>query len=261
MVGEMILLFDKNSNYLKSRIERKIKIKPLEIVGPKNKKEGPHPSEQDISTVQTELKQLYDELKQVQNQKASLIKETKEEVKAIREQWETEKQQIIENAREDGYRAGFEMGKQESIEKYNEILLEANSIVKKANYDYQDKIKQAEEDILTLSVYIAKKVLQQELSEHPESFLSLVAGAIQEVKEKPNLSVYLHPEKYSMVIQQKNELHQVIGKQVNLSIYVDHELQPDSCIIEHPSGQIDASVDIQLDEIKARLQELKAESK
>src|SRR5699024_6232402 len=132
----MILLFDKNSNRLKSRIERKIKIKPLEIVGPKNKKEGPHPSEQDISTVQTELKQLYDELKQIQNLKAEQIKETKEEEKSIMEQWETEKSQNIENAREDGYRAGFEMGNQESIEKYNEILLGANSIDKNANYEY-----------------------------------------------------------------------------------------------------------------------------
>src|SRR5699024_751294 len=256
----MILLFDRNSNRLKVGNQRIIKIKPLEIVEPKNKKEASHPSEQDISTVQSELKQLYDELKQVQNQKASLIKETKEEVKGIREQWETEKQQIIEDAKEDGYKAGIETGKQESVEKYNEMLIEANSIIQKANHDYQKKIEQAEEDILSLSVYIAKKVLQQELNEHPDSFLSLISGAIQEVKEQPNISVYLHPKTYPMVFRQKNELQQVIDKQMNLSIYVDHELQPDSCITEHPSGQIDASVDIQLEEIKAHLQELKAES-
>lgn len=241
---------------------RVIAIKPLNIVQADDILEESAPTEptEDIQTVKTELDKAYEDLKQVHQQKTNLIEETKQEIREAKEQWENEKKILIEEAKETGYSDGFEQGKQQSLKDYQAMLTEANTVTSLATHDYHQKLHQAEQDILALAVHISKKILQQELDEHPESFLSLVSQAIKEVKEQPVISLYLHPNEYQMVVQQRNELNQVLGEQVSLSIFIDYELNPGSCMIEHPSGQIDASIDTQLHEIKNRLLALKAEN-
>lgn len=257
----MILLSDfKDASF--SHKSRVIAIKPLNIVQTEDileDSESTKPTE-DIQAVQTELDKAYEELKQVHQQKNTLIEKTKQDIRDAKEQWENEKKVLIEEAKAKGYSDGFEQGRQESLKDYQAMLTEANAMTSLATQDYHQQLHQAEQDILSLAVHISKKILHQELSEHPESFLSLVSQAIKEVKEQPMISLYLHPNEYQMVIQQKSELNQVLGEQAGLAIYIDYKLNPGSCMIEHLSGQIDASIDTQLHEIKAHLLALKAES-
>ncbi len=63
------------------------------------------------------------------------------------------------------------------------------------------------------------------------------------------------------MINVKQEIEQTIGNQASLSIFPNKELAKYSCIIETPFGQIDASIDTQLTELKTKLIDLLEEDK
>ena len=52
---------------------------------------------------------------------------------------------------------------------------------------------------------------------------------------------------------QKPELEQIVGTKDLISIYVDPELKKTDCVIKHPNGQIDVSIDSQLRQVKNAL--------
>ncbi|MFB4475339.1 flagellar assembly protein FliH, partial [Oceanobacillus caeni] len=58
----------------------------------------------------------------------------------------------------------------------------------------------------------------------------------------------------------KQELTQLLENNLKLSIYVKEELDVNACIVEHPFGQIDASIDTQLSQIKQILQDVVQEN-
>jgi len=109
--------------------------------------------------------------------------------------------------------------------------------------------------IVKLAVRSAEKVIKQQLSEHPESFLEIVKAAIHELKDHAVVSIFLHPDNYEHVLKQKDELRQLLDAETKLAIYIREDLEKNSCLIEHPYGQIDASVDTQLDQIRQALEE------
>jgi len=256
----MILLSDSHPKPDISERRRVIKIRPFEIDTPNPVKQDSLPSNEEVEKANEELELMNNELEAIQKQKTNLIEQTKSEIKILQEQWQQEKAEITRKAEEDGYNTGFEKGKKESLKKFENLLSQANSIISLANEDYKQSIERAEMDILSLSVHIAEKILHTKLQKDPESFMSLVSKAINEVKEQTTISIYLHPSNYKTVIELKPELVQVLGEQVDLLIFIDYELKPGACIIEHPLGQIDASVDTQLATIKNILKELRMEN-
>lgn len=56
-------------------------------------------------------------------------------------------------------------------------------------------------------------------------------------------------------MNQKEELEQIVRNDDVISIYTDRNLQEHSCIVKHPYGQIDVSIDTQLQQLKIALEE------
>lgn len=257
----MILLSETKRHTDPSEQRRTIGIKSFELETIQAPQQDNISLEKIKKDTSAELEKMHEELAKMKDQKVELVKQAGTEINKLKTQWHAEKEEITKRAEDEGYSAGFERGKQESFDKYGELLKQANSIISTAQQDYQQSIDQAKEDILSLSVHIAEKIIRKELTDEPNSFISLVSEAINEVKEQSSVSIYLHPDNYTAVIEQKQELVQVLGPQAELMIFIDYELKPGACIIEHSLGQIDASIDTQLTTIKSFLEELRVENK
>lgn len=258
----MISLSDLNQNLPKKRI---IKIKPLkqaiEEIEHNDVEEALPSANEALNNVQQEVEDLSQEIETLYEKKVTLIEETNNEIEEARQSWIEEKETLIKQAEEEGHAQGYEAGKKESLINYKRLLDEANSVILITNDEYKKKITDAEDVILQLALHTAKKVLETELKEHPESFVSLVHSAIQEIKDQQQIYLYVHPDNYDVIVEEKTELSQAAGIDVELTILIDFKLQPDSCIIEHSTGQIDASIDTQLEIIKQHLIQLGMDSK
>lgn len=181
----------------------------------------------------------------------------RDEVMRINDQeraaWQEERELIIEQAKQEGYSEGLELGRQEAERMHSEFIDESRKIVTLAKQDYEDKIQSAEETILTLSVKIAEKILASEIDESQERFTEIVKKVLKEVKEYEDIKIHVHPINYELLLSQKNELTLLITNESDLLIYANEEMDEKSCFIDSPFGRIDASVDTQLRQLKDQL--------
>lgn len=233
--------------------KREIKVKPIEYM---RKQSSEKESEEAIENVLANLQQAEEELEQIEQRKATMLAEVQTEINKARENWEEEKAVLMEAAEKAGYEAGFQAGKKASIEQYESLLAEANNIVDLVKVDYQKTLEQTEDAITDIAIHTAEKILGEKLNESPEKFLEIVRLALKEINDQSIVSIYLHPNNYETVLAQKTELTRMLEKDTKLSLYIDEELPENSCIIEHPFGQIDASIDTQLEAIRNALKEL-----
>ncbi|MFP7494084.1 flagellar assembly protein FliH [Terribacillus saccharophilus] len=176
-----------------------------------------------------------------------------------RKQWESEKQELMEQAQLEGYQKGFEAGQQEGLHSYQEKLTEAQKLTELAQQDYKETVEASEDALLDLGLKLAEKIMHQKLTDEPESYLALVKGAISDWKERSDLRLYVHPESYELVLQQKEELSILTGKDFDLMIMPQHDLPSGGCVLETKHGRIDASIDSQLVVLREKLFELRRE--
>lgn len=255
----MISLSNIFSNQSRTLKEKLIKVKPIELNNQDDAQASPY-TEDEQKNIQSEISQAHERLQQIQEQQAALVQQTNTEIEKAKENWKTEKESYINQAQDEGFKKGFELGKQEGQDQYKELLTNANKIIESATKDYHSTIEQSDETIVELAVHAAEKIIKKELKENPESFLTIVNAAIKEIKDQSDLSIYLHPSNYEMVMKQKDEIVQLVDKDLNVSFYINEQLKEDSCLIEHPFGRIDASIDVQLQELREVLHEVNMES-
>lgn len=261
MVEVTILLFNTYQHSYNDN-EKRIKIRPIELIKKEpNNNNGIATMDEQINARQDELHEINHQLDQKKEQCETLLTEAQEKIAKEKEQWEDEKKQLIAEANKLGYKEGFSTGKEESLNHYAELLSKANGIVDAASEDYHARIESSEDIILSLAIHSAEKIIQMKLEEKPEIFLHIVKAAIKEIKEQSTISIYLHPDNYQFVINQKDELSRLLDSDSKLSIYVKDGLKINYCLIEHPFGQIDASIDTQLKQLRAILHEVNMENK
>lgn len=85
------------------------------------------------------------------------LEQVRRQIEEERLSWEKEREALIDQAKQEGFQAGFEQGKTEAQSAYQSYLDEANAIVRTARHDYEEKIEQSSEVIVELAVSLAKK--------------------------------------------------------------------------------------------------------
>ncbi|API93886.1 MULTISPECIES: flagellar assembly protein FliH [Virgibacillus] len=247
-----------NPSWINER--KQIRVKPAAAFLQNNVVNNPkqHPDKGQLNQQMMQAKQTLADLHEEQKR---LMEQTQQEIEAEKQAWQEEKQKYIEAAKKEGYQAGFSLGKSESLTAYKEYLDQANQIIDSAKQDYHTLIEEHEETIMEIAIHTAEKILKQKIDANPELFLSIIKAAIKELKDQSEVALYLHPDQYTFVIQHKEELASLIEQNAKLTCYVSDEIKENGCMIKHPFGQVDVSVDTQLEEIGKVLSELAGEKK
>lgn len=213
----------------------------------------------ELQRLQDSVKEAKKELKQTEKKKEHILQEAYAAIERDRDEWIKTKESYKKQAWDEGYKEGFSTGNQEGMDQYQELLNKANQIIESAWEDYHSTIEQSEEAIIDLAIYVAEKITRQKIEDEPLSFLPIVKAAIKELKDQSIVTIYVHPDNYETVFQHREELVRLMDGDANVTIRLKNELPPDSCIIEHPFGKIDASIDTQLNQIREILHNVSME--
>lgn len=172
------------------------------------------------------------------------------------ERWNTEKQILMEDARQDGYLTGKEQGLMDAQIEYKQLLDLAKETVLNAKKEYLTIVENSEFTILSLGIKAAEKIMNQHLNENKEDYLFIVKKAIKEAREYKNIELHIHPIHYSFVLSHKKELISLFPRETEFYIYPNDELDENGCVIESSNGRLVASVDEQLEQIRIKLLEI-----
>ncbi|WP_416150952.1 flagellar assembly protein FliH [Salipaludibacillus sp. HK11] len=195
-----------------------------------------------------------------------LKQEFQTEVEEWQAQLEEQKKQIemeaevrFNQAAEEGYNQGYQDGVTQVNQEYSNYINQAKETVENSKFDYHSKLSESAPVMLELAMTVAEKIIGDTLLEQDSAWLNLVKDAVTEVREHEEVKIYIHPAWYETTLQQKKELQAIALHTRELLIFPDESMNENDCIIETPFGQIDASVDSQLRELKRVLVEKLAE--
>ncbi|SDN02016.1 flagellar assembly protein FliH [Tenuibacillus multivorans] len=234
-----------------------IQVKPVKSVQPTQPE---HTQEDKVETLQRESEELFnqakDELEQAKAEAERLIQEANNKIEKEYEALEQQSKETLEQSKAQGYQEGFQQGKEEAEQQYDVVLNEMQQLTGAIKDQYQQKLKDAEFDILQIALASAEKIIQQQLTDDSTKFLNIVKHSLEEVVDQPEVVLNINPEDYSQVHQYRQELEQLFPDKSILTIYPNKEITKFGCRIESPFGMIDSSLDSQLEQLKQHLTDL-----
>ena len=192
------------------------------------------------------------------NEQAALIRE---EIETERAAWEQERNAMSEKACREGFDAGFKHGMEHGQNEYQEMIRLAKATAEDARSIYYKTIKEAERTILDISIEVAEKIMAHQLYGDENPYFAFVRNAIKESREYKNIELHIHPAHYEHINRKKDELISLFPRETAFYIYPDEELSEGDCYIESSNGRLNASVDIQLAQIKKILLEVLEEER
>jgi|SRR5690625_353556 len=244
----------KHYKYIKK--EKVIELKPVQINKTKIQVQDEQSAESYLRELEGKIELKTNELRNLEQTYAQKQIELHQKIEEQRNAWQEERDQYIAEAKETGYKDGFMHGKEESLNQYRQKIDEINRLAKLAYKDYESTVQSSTETILKLAIHTAEKILNEKIKDDASSFNSIVEAVLKTVKTDDLITIYVHPSKYELLIQQKDQLQKNVDGQARVQIFINNELHEEGCIIEHPFGQIDASVDTQLKQIHKILQNI-----
>jgi flagellar assembly protein FliH len=189
-----------------------------------------------------------------------IIEEARQSLEQERVKFEKQKAEEFEKLKQEAYQIGLVEGKREAESQYESYIQEAQAIITLAKNEKQQMLEQSKNDILRIALKVAEKILNMTLEENNDAFLSLVKNALEETKGLNKVELYVHPSNYDYLLKEKDELVPFLGEQTELIILPSKKAKKNSCLLETPIGQVDASIDTQLLEIKNKLLEIVEEA-
>lgn len=179
--------------------------------------------------------------------------EVRRRVKAVLEDFSEKVKKI---AYIEGYDQGREDGRVHSLEELQPSIAHIHDLFKSFDSASAD-IALANEIILTRLVYqISKKVLLREVAEDYDFVKRTVTSIIDKLGTRENIRVLVSRETYKDIEKIKTDILSSISGLKNLSVEQDSSIDGYGCRVETEFGDIDATLNQQLEQISEVLKPL-----
>jgi flagellar assembly protein FliH len=189
----------------------------------------------------------------------------RQQADALLEQARAEAEQIRQQAWQQGYADGYQAGEQQARaqleaeyqQAYHQLQAQLQAQVAhflgQLQAQFEQYLRHLEPQMLDLTLQIARKIVREELRQHPEHVLAIIRDALRRVQGFGQVRVRVHPLDLELARQQKATLLTVIDSLEGLEIVEDRRVEQGGCIVETAQGIYDARIGTQLDEIEQEL--------
>jgi|GEM_PF-1492778 len=181
-------------------------------------------------------------LTEAEQKAQQLVTEAEDKAKDIIAQAEEEAARMKEQARQEG----FAQGSHESADKYTQMILEHSQRLEK-------KESEVANQVLKLSMAIAKKIIGNTLQAQPETIVEMAKNHLVSVKQRREVFLCVSSSDLEMLRTHKRALLDQLGRAKEIEIRADDNLSPGSMLIETEAGSIDAKLETQLNIIEQKL--------
>jgi flagellar assembly protein FliH len=170
------------------------------------------------------------------------IEELERELARTREEGETRAREALAAGREQGEGEARRTLEQElrveigKVSRMMQDLIVAGPVLR----------RNAEDELVRLAVAVARRILHREIAVDGEALLGLVKAALEKIDQREIHRMRTHPDTVPLL---RRVLEQG-GIERRIEISTDGRLDRGSLIVETERGQLDASVEAQLQEIE-----------
>jgi flagellar assembly protein FliH len=180
-------------------------------------------------------------LQQAQEAAAHCLAEARDQAAALQAQRYTE-----------GFRQGEEAGRQAMVAQYVSVVTGFQRATEELTRLREEVLRQAEDDIVTLAFYLARRVLHQEVSSHRDTLATTLRQALAHVVDLEQVTVRLNPADLERAAALQPDLLQTVEGLRLLTLEGDETVGPGGCVVVSAFGEIDARLEAQLAELEQR---------
>ena len=162
-----------------------------------------------------------------------------------------EAQSVRDQAHEEGHAAGLTS----ATKQVQELIQRLENDIGEVAAERIELVDSVESDVLKLSVDIAEKLVRHEIKTDSRLVLRVVKSCLRRVKDRNQVCVRVSPQELEQVKAHREELLAVTEGVRELSIVDDRRVSPGGCVVETPSGDLDARIETQSEQVRRRLME------
>ena len=108
--------------------------------------------------------------------------------------------------------------------------------------------RHAEQELVKLSLAIAGKIVRREIKLDPDIVSTLVRVCLEKVSQASAATIRLNPDDYRHLAAAQAEGTNG-GFGAGVVLVEDVKIEPGGCIVETDAGDVDARIDVQLQEV------------
>ena len=191
-------------------------------------------------------------VEQARKEAITILEEARAEAARITEEarslMEAEKNKVLTEAGENGYREGLIKAGEEAEalrREYREKEAELEGF-------YRQQIEEMEPKLVDAITDIYQHIFDVELSNHKEILLNLLRSALKGAGGRDFL-IHVSREDYIYISENRTKLLEVLPSRCELDVVEDQSLAVNECLIETEGGMIDCGLDTQMTELKQKL--------
>jgi flagellar assembly protein FliH len=170
-------------------------------------------------------------------------------LRARTEQKDREGEQRVRQAYQSGFQEGKTAGKAEADTAVEAELKRLAQLIAGVADVRTRMLRQAESDVVKLSIEIARRILRRELTIDPSAIEGLIKVALEKLEGQEIYRLRVHPD-HEKIVRECIERQGNIGQ---IEIVGDPTQQRGDALFEIGRGTLDASIDTQLREIEQGL--------
>ena len=158
---------------------------------------------------------------------------------------------ILKDAKENGYKEGYEKGTIESKQKSDDLQtkLEADykSMSEKLQNEYDEKYQVMESELVDTLMEVFSKVTLTIAEDKKDLVLLLIQRTLKYADANKDFLIRVSDVDYGFVMNSIDKLYDCVSLDSKIEVVRDNTLKKNQCIIETDAGAFDCSLDIQLE--------------
>ncbi|MBM4267808.1 MAG: hypothetical protein FJ144_14555 [Deltaproteobacteria bacterium] len=110
-------------------------------------------------------------------------------------------------------------------------------------------------ELLDLALEVARKVVDRQLEQHPEHWMSIIRDGVQRALDRDSIRMRVAPHLHAYLREHLGELRAELDGVKELELLEDPTLPANGCIVETSYGDLDLGIDSQITTIRTALTE------
>ena len=195
-------------------------------------------------------------LSEAEEEAERIIEEAKELYKNIVSEANREAQEMLSKANDESesitdkaYESGYNSGINDARNRIGNLIVEAQEIRDFLDSRREKQILEIEKDTIELILAVARKVIGCELEQNEQAVISLVRSALTKNSFAERATLRVSQEDYKIIEPNKISILRSVEGLSDLEVLEDIAIQRGAYIVDTPSGEINASVEVQLREL------------
>ena len=184
-----------------------------------------------------------------------LLRQAREEATQCLQQAHEQVETLKTAAYQDGLEQGIHAAQQEVAQQFAPVLESLHQATEQILGLRQETLRLAEDDIITLALQLARKIVGQEIHHNRDLLATTLRRALNHLGSSDAVVVYVNPDDLQIAQEQHQELMRNLANLRQLTLETDESVGQGGCLVQSAFGEIDARIEAQFEELEQGLRD------